>query len=68
MKKYLFIAFVALSSLTISCTTDKDFPTSNSNTKVQEFDNALMQKDGDSIGEGDTGGQGGSTPIKPPKP
>ena len=68
MKKYVFIAFVALSSFAIPCTTDKDFPTSNSNAKIQKLDNTLLQKEGDTIAEGDTGGQGGSTPIKPPKP
>ncbi len=67
MKKYLFIAIVAIGSLVTSCTADNDFPTSKTNPEVQEFDYALMQKDGDTLGEseGDTGGQGGTTPIKP---
>ena len=62
MKKYLFIAIIAIGSLTASCTTDNDvFPISKTNSEVQELDYSLSQKDGDS----DTGGQGGSTPIKP---
>lgn len=65
MKKYIFIAIIAISGFTTSCTTDNDFPTSKTNPEVQEFDYSLVQKDGDSIGEGDTGGQGGTTPIKP---
>lgn len=65
MKKYLFVAIVAIGGLATSCTTDNDFPTSKTNSEVHEFDYSLVQKDGDSIGEGDTGGQGGTTPIKP---
>lgn len=65
MKKYIFVAIIAISGFITSCTTDNDFPTSKKNHDVQEFDYTLMQKDGDTIGEGDTGGQGGSTPIKP---
>jgi len=67
MKKYLFIAIAAIGGLATSCTTDNDFPTSKTNLEVQEFDYTLMQKDGDTLGEGegDTGGQGGTTPIKP---
>lgn len=67
MKKYLFIAILAIGGFTISCTTENDFPTSKTNIEVQEFDYTLMQKDGDTLNEGigDTGGQGGTTPIKP---
>ncbi|CAM3963211.1 hypothetical protein FLCU109888_11215 [Flavobacterium cucumis] len=65
MKKYLFLAIVAIGGLATSCTTDNDFPTSKTNLELQEFDYTLMQKDGDTLDEGDTGGQGGSTPIKP---
>lgn len=67
MKKYIFIAIIAIGGFTTSCTTDNDFPTSKKSEEVPEFDYTLMQKDGDTIGidEGDTGGQGGSTPIKP---
>lgn len=65
MKKYLFIAVVAICGLATSCTTDNDFPTSKTNSEVQEFDYTLMQKDGDTLGEGDTGGQTGNNPIKP---
>ena len=68
MKKYLFIAIAAIGGLATSCTTDNDFPTSKTNPEVQEFDYTLMQKEGDTLGEGDTGGQGGTTPVKPPKP
>ena len=66
MKKYLFIAIVAIGGLTISCTADNDmFSTSNTNPKNQEFDAFSMQKVNDSLSEGDTGGQTGSNPIKP---
>lgn len=67
MKKYLFIAIVAIGGLVTSCTTDNDFPTSKTNPEIQEFDYTLVQKDGDTIGidEGDTGGDTGNNPIKP---
>lgn len=66
MKKYLVLAIIAIGSFTVSCTADNDFlPSSKSNFDNQEFDYSLIQKEGDTIGEGDTGGQGGSTPIKP---
>lgn len=67
MKKYLFTAIVAIGGLVTSCTTDNDFPTSKTNSDVQQFDYSLVQKEGDTIGinDGDTGGQGGTTPIKP---
>lgn len=65
MKKYLFIAIVAIGGLATSCTTDNDFPTSKTKLEVQEFDYTLMQKDGDTLGEGDTGGDTGNNPIKP---
>lgn len=69
MKKYLLVAAVAIGSLTVSCTADNDvFPISKSTSEIQEFDYSLMQRDGDSLRNEDTGGQGGSTPIKPPKP
>lgn len=65
MKKYLFLAIVAIGGLAISCTTDNDFPTSKTNPEVQEFDYTQMQKEGDTLSEGDTGGQTGNNPIKP---
>ena len=69
MKKYLLVAVVAIGSITVSCTADYDvIPVSDSNSAIQEFDYSLMARDGDSLSEGDTGGQGGSTPIKPPRP
>lgn len=66
MKKYLFIAVIAIGGFTTSCTTDNDvFPSSKANSEVQEFDYTSMQKDLDTLDDGDTGGQGGTTPIKP---
>lgn len=65
MKKYLFIAIIAIGGLATSCTTDNDFPTSKTNPEVQEFDYTLMQKVEDTLGEGDTGGDTGNNPIKP---
>lgn len=65
MKKYIFIAIIAIGGFTTSCTTDNDLFPTKVNSENQEFDYSLIQKDGDSISEGDTGGQGGSTPIKP---
>lgn len=66
MKKYLFLAILVIGGLTTSCTTDDAmFPISKTNIKFQEFDYSIVQRVGDSIEDGDTGGQGGSTPIKP---
>ena len=66
MKKYLIVALLAISGFTVSCTADNDFlPSFKSDLDNQEFDYSIIQKDGDTIGEGDTGGQGGSTPIEP---
>lgn len=67
MKKYIFIAIIAIGSFTTSCTSDNDLFPTKGNSENQEFDYSLMQKESDTVGinEGDTGGQGGSTPIKP---
>ncbi|WP_445713319.1 hypothetical protein [Flavobacterium sp.] len=66
MKKYLFLVMVAFGFISISCTTDaEDISTSSVPYELQNFDTSLVQKDGDSISEGDTGGQGGNGPIKP---
>lgn len=66
MKKYIFIAFVAIGVFTTSCTTDNySIPETRKKLEIQEFENTLMQNRADSISAGDTGGQGGSTPIKP---
>lgn len=66
MKKYAFIAFIAISSLVTSCTTDNDvLPTSKVTLDDSSIDYSLMQKEGDSIPEGETGGETGNNPIKP---
>ena len=67
MKKYLVIAFLAIGSLTTSCTTDTDeISASKTNVATQEL-NTSLQKDGDNSeeSEGDSGGQTSSNPIKP---
>jgi len=67
MKKYLVIAFLAIGSLTTSCTTDTDeISASKTNVATQEL-NTSMQKDGDNTEEsdGDSGGETGNNPIKP---
>lgn len=63
MKKYVFLVIMGISVVTISCTSDNEIqPISKSKN-----DYYLLQKDSDSSGI-DTGGQGGTTPVKPPKP
>ena len=61
------VALIALGVISVSCSTDDNevFSTSKVNLEPQEFDYSLTHKDGDTIGEGDTGGQGGNNPIKP---
>ena len=69
MKKYLVVAFIALGSVLVSCSTDDNevFSTPKVNLEPQEFDYSVVLKEGDTLveGEGDTGGQGGNGPIKP---
>ena len=67
MKKYLVVAFIALGSVLVSCSNDDNevFSSPKVNLEPQEFDYSVVLKEGDTIGEGDTGGQGGNNPIKP---
>ena len=66
MKKYLIIALIAIGGFTISCTTDHEIvPNSNQNLENQELDYVLIQKQGDTISSGDTGGQDGHLPTNP---
>lgn len=77
MKKYLFIAIV--SGFITSCSNDSAEVLLPQNKKMETTDFSDMVKDGDTITiatttttnpdpDPDTGGQGGSTPIKPPTP
>lgn len=67
MKKLFFIAVLALANTVVSCTSDTETLTPSNgvqNIKVKQ-DASLVQKDGDTLGDGDTGGQGGQIPPKP---
>lgn len=63
MKKYVLIASIA--GFVASCTNDsaEEFLPPNKKTTISNF--SSMNKALDTL---DTGGQGGSTPIKPPQP
>lgn len=61
MKKYVFLTTIALLLVSTSCDTDSETPSISTSNKTN---NLHMQKENDST-EIDTGGQGGSTPIKP---
>lgn len=63
MKKYLFI--IIISGFVASCTNDSTEGFLPQNKKVETSDFLQMGKNSDSL---ETGGQGGSIPIKPPKP
>jgi len=66
MKKYLFIAIVAIGGLATSCTTDNDYlenPNLNDTPKHSDYQDIITQRD--STGVSDTGGQTGNNPIKP---
>ena len=63
MKKYLFIAIIA--GFVTSCTNDSAEGFLPQNKKMETTNFSEMGKGGDSL---ETGGQGGSIPIKPPKP
>lgn len=66
MKKYLFIAIIAIGGLATSCTTDNEnFETPKVNDVPKHVDYQDMVIYADTTGIIDTGGQGGSTPIKP---
>jgi hypothetical protein len=77
MKKYLFIAII--SGFVTSCTNDSSEVLLPQNKKMETADFSDMEKDTIIITnttntttnpdpDPDTGGQGGSTPIKPPTP
>lgn len=61
MKKYFFLAFVAIVTFATSCTSENDTMQTSQN---QTIDYSFFQKSNDTLVI-DTGGQGGSTPIKP---
>ncbi|WP_329804779.1 hypothetical protein [Flavobacterium facile] len=63
MKRVLYIAIIA--GFVTSCTNDSAEEFLPQNKKIETSDFSSMEKDFDSL---DTGGQGGTTPIKPPKP
>lgn len=65
MKKYLVIAIIALGGISVSCSADdtEELATPIEDIENNTLDTAHFQKD--SIGIGDTGGQGGNNPIKP---
>jgi hypothetical protein len=69
MKKHVLIAIIA--GFVVSCTNDsaEEFLPQNKNIETTDFSD--MEKEGDitaTNSTSDTGGQGGSTPIKPPRP
>lgn len=63
MKKYVLIVIIA--GFVASCTNDSTEEFLPQNKKIETIDFSTMEKDNDSL---DTGGQGGTTPVKPPKP
>lgn len=65
MKKYVAIVLIAIGSVGLSCTTDEIYDKSETYENTELEDLPLNHKDNDSIGIGDTGGQGGNNPIKP---
>lgn len=60
MKKYILLLGIVVCGFAASCTTDTETFESK---QVNEYE--LYQKSIDTLGEGDTGGQGGNNPIKP---
>lgn len=64
MKRYFYIAIIA--GFVTSCTNDnaEGFVPQNKE-EVITLEQATMQRDSTTL---ETGGQGGSTPVKPPKP
>lgn len=67
MKKYLVIAIIVLGGISVSCSADdkEELIAPTINSEHYTFDTSIIQKELDSIGIGDTGGQGGNNPIKP---
>ena len=63
MKRYFYIAIIA--GFVASCTNDSAEEFLPQNKKIETTEFSEMGKDGDSL---ETGGQGGTTPVKPPKP
>ena len=63
MKKYLFIAIIA--GFVTSCTNDSVDGVVPQNIRIEKTDFSAMERNADSL---ETGGQGGTTPVKPPKP
>ena len=63
MKKYVCIAIIA--GFVESCTNDSAEEFLPQNKKIETSDFSVMEKNIDSL---DTGGQGGTTPVKPPQP
>lgn len=66
MKRYFYIAIIA--GFVASCTNDSAEEFSPQNKKIETTDFSEMGKDDDGLDSLDTGGQGGTTPVKPPKP
>ncbi|MEZ4853764.1 hypothetical protein [Flavobacterium sp.] len=66
MKKIKIVVIIAIGSFAVSCTADTDVvPASKSNFDTNNYNYLLLQKTADSTAQGDTGGQSGSTPIRP---
>ncbi|NHM01575.1 hypothetical protein [Flavobacterium difficile] len=63
MKRYFYIASIV--GLVTSCTNDNTEGFLPKNKEDITLEQATMQRDSTAL---ETGGQGGSTPIKPPKP
>lgn len=63
MKKYFFIAIIT--GFVTSCTNDSAEELLNQNRETISQEQSTTLRDTTSI---DTGGQGGTTPVKPPKP
>jgi hypothetical protein len=63
MKRYFYIAIIT--GFVASCTNDNAEEFLPQNKKIEISDFSSMEKDNDSL---DTGGQGGTTPVKPPQP
>lgn len=66
MKKLLFIAILAIAGMQTSCSNDSETVTPTTKVTPSQDDFSSMLRDGDTLSDGDTGGQGGAIPPTRP--